>query len=275
MISIGAYTPSTGNAVPGTAAALGVRVSGRVGAPSAAREVDLCASAAAARARGNPAAPGLQAQCDAARAAGASTLRTVGGCAEPATYKNAMGMTRYVDVEAGKRYTQCLQDENEAKEKAYFDLVVARRAGGPDGCGPDVQAIRDSGSAYTGKALRNAWAACRGPVPGVPQAEPNTPSSPQKSPPIVPGSPQVVPSGLVSSSEPSPQVHATLDLQRFAPGGAAFPSSDPGGAAPPLSLQQATFGAGGHVEAPGWAWVAGGVVVLGIGALFLRSKGVL
>lgn len=94
------------------------------------------------------------------------------GCGpEPARTKaGAGGTSRYDDPAAGARWQACIAGEERAKEKAFYDRVLAGQAGGSDGCG-DVSAVRDTGSPYTGAALRDAWAACRArvlpPAPAV------------------------------------------------------------------------------------------------------------
>ncbi len=92
----------------------------------------------------------------------APEIRT-GACgAEPARRPpDALGIARYVDPAAGAKYDACIAAQQLAREKAFFDAIQSRSAGGADGCGPDVTNVYNSGSQYTGKPLRAAWDACR------------------------------------------------------------------------------------------------------------------
>ncbi len=177
----------------GELAPLAIRPTARVTTTTTAAPVvlDYCPLAAAARARNSPAAAGLEAKCAAQRAAAtagaadtmivasAPAVTAVGPCgAEPT--RNPHNQRLFLDVDAGNKWLACMAAIERAKEKAYYDSVVAGAAGGEGGCGPDASTIYNSGSEYTGAALKAAWAACRArtlpPQPAI-VAAPSAPSS--------------------------------------------------------------------------------------------------
>lgn len=84
------------------------------------------------------------------------------------------------------------------------------------------------------------------------------------SPPIVAGSPIMVPAGLLS--DPGPSFSRSPSSSS-----SSAPDAEQDGGGP--AVVASTFGA--HVEAPDGAWIAGGLVVLLLGGLFLHKKGVL
>lgn len=183
--------------------------------------------------------------------------------AEPARRPSTgIGPALYVDTVAGARYNACLEAAQTAKEKAIYDAIVNRSAGGADGCGPEpaynttsagAKSYVGTGSPYSGAPLGAAWAACR------------AAAAAKNSPPIVPGSPQVIPAGLVSSSDSgTPQtVLSPEDFGTAPPPAAARPTAFNFGPTEAERAPRATTG----LE------VAAGVGAVLLAGWFLHSRG--
>lgn len=98
------------------------------------------------------------------------------------------------------------------------------------------------------------------------------------SPPIVPGSPVMVPAGLVSAPPDAYPAPPPAAPPIYSSGGgvdsaaASAVASAVSDAAAPASVVASTFGA--SVNAPDWAWIAGGVIVAGVLGFMLHKKGV-
>lgn len=169
-----------------------------------------------------------------AKAATAPVVTAVvgGACgAEPARKVDGAGVARFVDAAAGAAWVACEAAKQIAAEKAFYDRIVAKQAGGADGCGPDVSTVYNSGSQYTGPALRAAWAACRAPVAAPPPAAPqpsSTVAAPQvvqapqagasSSPPLVLPAPVMPEPSTVQQAEPAAAVKVEAPASKTSPG---------------------------------------------------------
>lgn len=162
-------------------------------------------------------------------------------------------------------------------------VVAAPRARGLEDCGPfnpkwgnEATGQRNATLDPAAKlywecaARNNAYGHYADLTPAPPASSPitaPTPNGPQDIYGPQPGGP-MVPPGLVNAGQPNSNGFSAppVDLSRFTPANALALQKG----APPVA---ATFGA--TVEAPDWAWIAGGLLALGLGGWLLRKKKVI
>jgi hypothetical protein len=203
------------------------------------------------------------------------------GVEPPRTKPGPGGTLRYDDAAAGQRYVDCLAGLERAAEKSVYDAIASGRAGGEGGCGPDPSDVHDSGSEWTGSALRKVWAECRArALP--PQAKP----APSR---VVAIAPRVEVSPGVEVLYPAPPLPMADPLAPIVAGGRGgsfvpyYPDVEPSAPSVLPGLERAANGGdsplvqtpvSASIDVPSELWIGLGILAAAtvLGGVFLATR---